>query len=143
WSLLLFSSLLFGLWNSGLPLAHAQNSPPPAPPMVQDPLMNLMISQPKIDTSAPVIPSAVFDPPVVRPGEQSIYRVTFNALEESIDWPAQITAPLELQMRPSAHGQILQMAGPALVALISFNTRVRPSALGQFTVPQFVVQAYG
>ena len=45
--------------------------------------MSLMVSQPKIDISSPVKPTAAFDPPVVAPGQQAIYRVTFNALEET------------------------------------------------------------
>jgi hypothetical protein len=121
---------------------RAQTSAPPVP-AVQDPLMNLMISQPKIDTSAPVKASAVFDPPVVRPGEQAIYRVTFNALEESIDWPSELAYPRGLQGRPGAHGRIFQMTGSALIPLTSFNSRVRASAAGQFTIPEFVVQVYG
>ena len=44
----------------------------------------LMISQPKIDIDSPVSATAVFDPPVAGPGQTAIYRVTFNALEESI-----------------------------------------------------------
>ena len=55
--------------------------------------------------------TASFDPPVVRPGEQSIYRVVFNALEESIEWPDKITAPPQLEIRPGAQGEILQMTG--------------------------------
>ena len=55
--------------------------------------MSLMLSQPKIDVGAPVTAIAWFDPPVVGPGQLSFYRVTFNALEESIDWNPEIAAP--------------------------------------------------
>jgi len=133
WTFVILLSLKFGVWS------FAQPSPPP----VTDPLMNLMITQPKIDTTSPVRAVAAFDPPVVRPGEPTIYRVTFNALEESVDWPAEVPAPLEMRPQAGAHGQILQMAGPALVPFTSFNTRVQPSTAGQFVVPQFVVQVYG
>jgi len=105
--------------------------------------MSLMMSQPKIDTTSPTRVVVALDPPVVRPGEQSIYRVTFNALEESIDWPEKIPAPENLQLRPGAHGQMFQMAGPTLIPVTSFNTRVRASATGQYTIPEFVVQVYG
>src|SRR6266403_2352735 len=72
-----------------LNLAAAGAEPPPG----QDPLMQLMMSQPPVDLTSPVTPTAVFDPPVVRPGEKTIYRVTFNALEPAIEWPEQIKAP--------------------------------------------------
>jgi len=102
-----------------------------------------MMSQPPVDLTSPVTPSATFDPPVVRPGEQTMYRVTFNALEESIAWPEQIAAPSELDMRPGARGQILQMTGAGFRPMTAFNYRVRASKEGQFTVPEFVVQANG
>src|SRR5262249_3803416 len=106
----------------------------------QDPLMQLMMSQPPVDLTSPVTPTAVFDPPVVRPGEQAIYRVTFNALEESIDWPDHIQAPAELELRPGARAQTLQNAGSIIKPFTLFNTRVRASSAGLFTVPEFVVQ---
>lgn len=105
--------------------------------------MTLMMSQPRIDTTSPTRVSASFDPPTVRPGEQAIYRVTFNALEESIDWPEKIPSPSVLQTHPGAHGQMLQMTGPTLIPVTSFNTRVRAAAAGQFVIPEFVVQVYG
>jgi len=88
-------------------------------------------------------PTAAFDPPVVRPGEQSIYRVTFQALEQSIDWPAVLPAPKQLQLQPGARGQMLQLTGPAFVPVTCINTRVRPSAAGKFSIPSFEVQMYG
>src|SRR6185503_18340969 len=69
WSLLLIWHLTVGIWHL---FAQPQNPPPG-----QDPLMSLMMSQPKIDTTSPTRVVAVFDPPIVRPGEQSIFRVTF------------------------------------------------------------------
>ena len=55
--------------------------------------MSLMLSQPRIDVESPVVPEVSFDPPVVRPGQESIYRVAFNALDESIAWPDKIPTP--------------------------------------------------
>jgi hypothetical protein len=102
-----------------------------------------MISQPQIYIADAPNATAAFDPPVVRPGEQAFYRVVFNALEESVEWPGKITAPPQLEIRPTAHGQILQMTGAGLEPRTSFNHRVRASSLGTFTVPAFVVTAYG
>jgi hypothetical protein len=101
-----------------------------------------MMSQPKMLIASPVTVTASFDPPIIRPGEEAIYRVSFNALEESIDWPKKIPAPSALQMHPGAHGQLLQMAGSMLEPHTSFNTHVRISNLGEFTVPEFTLKVY-
>jgi hypothetical protein len=105
--------------------------------------MSLMISQPQIHISDTPTATASFDPPVVRPGDQAFYRVVFNALEESVEWPGKLTAPPQLEIRPGAHGQILQMTGAGLEPRTSFNHRVRPAGLGTFTMPEFVVTVYG
>ncbi len=105
--------------------------------------MSLMLSQPKLTIPAEPKATATFDPPVVRPGEQAFFRVVFNALEESVEWPDKIAAPPQLEMRPGAHGQILQMTGTNMEPRTSFNYRVRASGLGSFTVPEFVVKVDG
>ena len=66
---------------------------PTSPPPAMDPLMTLMLSQPRLDVTGPVTAGAAFEPPVVRPGEQSTYRVVFNALDDSIVWPERMPAP--------------------------------------------------
>ena len=133
-----FCCLIIGSFD-----ARAQAPPQPAVPPPQDPLMTLMMSQPKIDLDGPVNATAAFDPPIVRPGQQTIYRVTFNGLEESVQWPGQVPAPKGLEVEPGAQGQILQMTGPALVPFTAFNSRVRAADAGQFIIPEFEVQVYG
>src|SRR4029077_10093431 len=113
------------------------------PPTSNDPLMSLMLSQPKIDVASPVSASAWFDPPVVSPGQLSFYRVTFNALEESIELPVEISAPASLDLRPGAHGQIYQLTGISMEPHTTFNYRARCSEAGSLTVPQFTVKVYG
>jgi len=105
--------------------------------------MSLMLSQPKIDVASEVKATAVFDPPVVRPGEQAFYRVTFNALEQSIDWPEKLNASAGLEMSRGAHGEILRMTGPSYAPLTAINYRVRSAGLGEFDVPEFQVKVYG
>ena len=51
--------------------------------------------------------------------------------------------PPQLELRPGAHGQILQMTGTNLEPRTSFNYRVRASGPGTFTVPEFVVKVDG
>src|SRR5437588_205925 len=138
WRLMLFrASLGFGFWSFFTLALHAQPAPPP-----QDPLMTLMLSQPRLDTNSPVTAIAVFDPPAVRPGEESVYHVTLNALEESVEWPREISAPAKLEMRARARGQILLPSGAAMQPRTTYNYRVRSRELGQFTVPEFKVKVY-
>lgn len=105
--------------------------------------MQLMLSQPRIDMDSPVSPVATFDPPVVRRGEVAIYRVTLNALETAVDWPDRIPVPAGLSAQLGGHGQILAMAAGLLAPRTSFNYRVRASANGQLTIPEFTVKVNG
>jgi hypothetical protein len=115
----------------------------PALPPLHDPLMSLMVSQPKIEIATQVVATSVFDPPVVRPGERSVLRVTFNALEESVDWPEHITVPPQLKLQPGAHGQNFRPSLGKLEPDTIFNSRVWAASVGKFTVPQFLVRVYG
>jgi hypothetical protein len=134
------SSLILLIWLSlsFYTLGQSTSIPPQ-----QDPLMSLMLSQPKVDITTNVTAVASFDPPVVGLGEQTIYRVTFNALEETIDWPKKLNAPSELQTEAGAHGQIIPMLGAVQIPYTTYNTRVRASTTGDFTISEFKVQAYG
>ena len=117
--------------------AHAQ-APPPANPLIQ-----LMMSQPPVDVSSPVTATASFDPPLVRPGEKSVYRISFNAPEASIQWPEEISLPPQLKLQRTASGQIMQPAGGMMRTLTTFNHAARASEPGRFTVPERVVEVYG
>lgn len=118
------------------PPARAQT--PPANPLVQ-----LMMSQPPVDVSSPVTATATFDPPLVRPGEKSIYRISFNAPEASIRWSEEIALPPQLQLQRTASGQIMQPVGGMMRTLTTFNHAARASEPGRFTVPERVVEVYG
>ena len=107
-----------------------------------DPLMQLMLAQPKIEISSNVSAIASFDPPSVRPGQDATYRVVFNALEESINWPKEPPAAQGLELVAGAHGQTFQMGPGTLQPRTSFNYHVRPSKEGTFTVPEFQVKVY-
>jgi hypothetical protein len=102
-----------------------------------------MMSQPNIAIHAVPSATVAFDPPVVRPGEESFLRVVVNALEASVEWPTNLAAQPQLEMRPGAHGQLLQMTATAMEPLTAFNYRVRATSLGSFTVPEFVVKVDG
>jgi hypothetical protein len=121
------------------PFARAQAPAGPTP----EQLMQLMRSQPAVDISAPVTATATFDPPMVRPGERVIYRVTFNATAVSINWPPTIPAPPELKIHLSASGQTMQAVDGEFQNIAMFDFDVRAGLAGRFTVPEFTVQAYG
>ena len=92
--------------------------------------MSLMVSQPNIDIPAVTKVTAAFDPPVVRPGEQASLRIALNALEESVEWPTNLAGPPQLEIRPGAHGQILQFTGRTMEPRTAFNYHVRSSSPG-------------
>jgi hypothetical protein len=123
-------------------LAASRAGAQPAPSS-QDPLMNLMLSQPKIDISSPATATVEFEPPVVRPGDEAVYRVNFNALEESVAWPEEPPTVPGLEFQPGGHGEIFQMGGGVMQPRTSFNYHVRAGAPGEFVVPEFSVKVYG
>jgi hypothetical protein len=103
----------------------------------------LLMAQSQIDTTTPVEATATFDPPAVRPGDTAIYRVTFNAMMDSIQWPEEIIAPQALELKRSARGQTYTSAGAVLQPRTTFNYRVRATKAGSFTVSRFIVYVYG
>jgi hypothetical protein len=127
------------LWVAPLRLRGADATPPRPP----DPTTALLMSQPQIDTTSPVEATAEFDPPVIRPGGTTTYRVTFNAMLDSVQWLDDIIAPAQLEMSPGARGQILVPGGTGLQPRATFNTRVRATAAGTFTLPRYLVYVYG
>ncbi len=104
--------------------------------------MNLMLSQPKLDTTSPVRAEAVFDPPVARPGERVIYRLSFNALRDSILWDGRLPGG-EIKGLPASSGQIMQMAGTNYQPRSSFNYHSATPREGQFVAPAFNVRVAG
>jgi hypothetical protein len=114
-----------------------------APPGAPDPLMSLMLSQPKIDITSPIVVTAAFDPPIIAPGGKATYRVTVSALEASIDWPTTLSAARELELRPGGRGQILQPGLTNLLPRTTFLYHAAPKSAGRFTIPDFEIKAYG
>jgi hypothetical protein len=119
--------------------AFAQPQPSPQP----DPATALLMSQPQIDITSPVVATASFDPPRIRPGETAIYRVTFSAMNDSVHWPDEIIAPSALTFEFSARGQVFTVGGTGLQPRTAINHRVQAGATGFFTVPRFIVHVGG
>ena len=104
-------------------------------------LMQLQVQQPPVDVSTPATATAEFDPPVVRAGEKTFYRVNVAAAEATIQWPAQISAPTELQFGANAHGQLTELQGNKFRPLTAFVYEVQATKSGHFTVTNFSVTA--
>ncbi len=104
-----------------------------------------MVPQPAVDNSPPenILATAEFDPPVVRPGEKTFYRVTITATENSIKWPDKIPAPPELRLGAVARGQLTQPDGMPFHPVSGFVYEITALALGHFVVSNFVVQVGG
>jgi len=105
----------------------------------------IMRPQPPVDNSRleNVTATAEFDPPVVRPGEKTFYRVTITATQNSIEWPDQITAPAELKFGPSVRGQLMQPDGMPFQPHTEFVYEVTAAAAGNLTVSNFFVPVGG
>ncbi|HEY2328564.1 MAG TPA: hypothetical protein VGI63_01985 [Verrucomicrobiae bacterium] len=120
---------------------RAQVSPQLPPGMAAQ----LMVQQPAVEVLLPATISAAaeFDPPVVRAGEKTFYRVKVGAPENSIEWPDEIYAPPELAFGAAVRGQLMQPDGVKFNPLTAFVYEVTAPAAGKFTVSNFVVQARG
>ena len=115
-------------------------TPPQIPP---GGLIQLQVAQPSVDTSSPVTATAGFDPPVVRAGEKTFYRVSVDATEASIPWPEKIPAPAEIKFGRSARGQMTQLQGNKFRPLTAFVYEVQALAAGHFAVTNFSVDIAG
>src|SRR5262249_30340571 len=108
------SSFLFLLLA---PFFVRAQTPPHVPP---GGLIQLQVAQPAVDVTTPVGATASFDPPVVRPGEKTFYRVTVDATESSIIWPDKPSAPEKLKFGANARGMITQLQAASFRPLTSF-----------------------
>ncbi len=102
-----------------------------------------MTSQPDVDTASPVVALSEFEPPVVGIGERAIFRVTLNALIESVDWPEAITTPTGLEFRAGARATIFGSNGTNAVPHTDILYHASALTNGAFTIPSFTIKAYG
>ena len=112
-------------------------------PLLPNPAAIMLSPQPSIDTTSPVTATAVFDPPVIRPGGSATYRVSFNALIASVEWQEEIIASEQLELLPSARGEVMTPGGLGIQPHAAFNYHVRATKAGSFLVPRFIVYVYG
>jgi hypothetical protein len=101
-----------------------------------------MMSQPPIDVDSPVVPQAEFDPPLAPLGGRVTYRLTLNAMSDSIKLPEKLPAPPGLELTQSARGQIYTFGGPRYLPRTTINYRATAQTVGTYVMPSFVVTAY-
>ncbi len=125
------------------PFSLGAQAPPQIPPNVAAQIM--MVPQPMVDSSQfeTVSATAEFDPPVVRPGEKTIYRAAVNATQNSIGWPDALFAPPELRPGPATRGQLTQPDGTPFHPLTEFAYAFTAATAGRFTISNFVISAGG
>jgi hypothetical protein len=146
-----FEARLSGLWVLNVLLLLLLLAPVPLPAQTQPSIppataaQLVMRPQPPVDNSQfkNVTATAEFDPPVVRPGEKTFYRVAVTAMGDSVEWPDQITAPAALTFGRSAHGQLTQSDGTQFHPLTEFIYEVIPTAAGHFAISNFSIFANG
>jgi len=125
----LLSGLLMGL------SAQAQTNP--------DALSTLMLQQPSIDVDAPVVVDARFDPPTVPAGAVSTYRITLNAMNESVQLPPALPMPPGLELVAGGRGQLFLPSANKLIPRTTINYRASAKNPGNYIMPSFSLTAYG
>ena len=123
----------------GAPVLCAQ-MPPQIPAAAQ---AMLQIQQPTVDNTTPVTAQASFDPPLIRAGEKTFYRVDVTATESAIQWPVTLPAPEELKVTAQARGQMTQFTGNTFRPLTTFLYELQPATAGQYVITNFTVSCAG
>lgn len=116
--------------------------PPSRPTVTNDPLTTLMLQQPEIDVKSPVIVEASFDPPSVRVGQSSTYRILITAMNESVRLPEVIPAPAGLSLIAGGRGQYYVPIAQKLQPRTSINYRATPQSPGACIMPSFNITVY-
>lgn len=114
-----------------------------SPHVTSDQAARLQVPQPAVDVSSPATATAAFDPQVARVGQCVYYRVAIDGAGENIQWPDVISAPPQLKFGPASKGRLIQFLANKFRPLASFLCEVRPSAVGQYTIPAFEVLVDG
>jgi len=133
----LFTKIIFLLLS---PLGLWAQTPPQIPP---GGLIQLQVQQPPVQVSAILTATAVFDPPLVRAGEITFYRVTVDAPDSAIPWPEKVSAPAELKFGMNTHGQIMRLDGNKYRPFTAFVHEITAPTAGHFTITNFSLNISG
>ncbi len=108
-----------------------------------DVLSTLMLQQPSIDVDAPVVVNAQFDPPIIPAGAIVTFRITLNAMNESVQLPSALPNPPGLELVAGGRGQLFLPNGNKLIPRTTINFRASANNPGNYVIPSFSLTAYG
>lgn len=123
------------------PVIRSQGAPPPSS-STNDPLTTLMLQQPEIDVNSPIVVEASFDPPSIKVGQSSTYRILITAMNESVHLPEKMPMPPGVSFVPGGRGQYYMPIAQKLLPRTSINYRVTPQASGTILMPGFNITVY-
>lgn len=104
----------------------------------------LMASSAQLDIDSPVTVRTEFDPPTASLGSRVVFRLSINALDESVKVPDQLPAPAGLTLTPGGRAQSMQIVQTGRQqAFTTINFRATPAGVGTYVVPSFKMTAYG
>ncbi len=109
----------------------------------QDPIIQLMMMQPAIDTNLPVVAEAEFDPPILPVGGRGVYRIVVTSANDSVTLPDKLPTPVGLELTPAGRSQNYHLTGGKMQPRSTINFHVRALAVGEFTMPGYSVTASG
>ena len=109
----------------------------------QDPIIQLMMMQPAIDTNLPVVAEAEFDPPILPVGGRGVYRIVVTSANDSVTLPEKLPTPAGLELTPAGRSQNYHLTAGKMQPRSTINFHVRALALGEFTMPGYSVTASG
>jgi hypothetical protein len=109
----------------------------------QDPIIQLMMMQPAIDTNLPVVAEAEFDPPILPVGGRGVYRIVVTSANDSVTLPPKLPAPAGVELTPAGRSQNYHLTGGKMQPRSTINFHVRALAVGELTMPGYTVTASG
>jgi len=108
-----------------------------------DPLIQIMMQQPSIDTESPVVITAEFDPPAVPLDERATYRLVITAMNGGIQLPENLPSPPGLELKSATHAEHYSSANNKLFPRTTFLYHARAQTNGTYVMPGFVLSVYG
>lgn len=136
----LIAILVCGAGFAGANLSVRAQTNPPAP---INPMLQAIQSLPPMNVGLPVTASVELDPPVVAVGEDSYFRIRFNALAAAVTGPLELTVPPGLELIPGARGQILQFTNGETRPVTAWNYKLRAAQPGNYAIPTFLCEVNG
>jgi hypothetical protein len=135
--------LVTGFWMLGvfacpLPAQLPQRIPPGG-------VAQLQIQQTPVDVSLPdaIIATAEFDPPTTVSGRKAFYRVTLEAVPNSVQWPEQIPSPPGLQWGRQARGELTRIENNKFHPLTALVYEVMAAKPGNYSLSNLTLQVAG